>query len=189
MRRERRPNRRRRPTLARPQAHPALDSKSSPRITPGEGDVLLSPAYWHDVDPDLYRSYKAAGCRIVILVHDILPIVFDRFYRVPWRFAFKDGVIAAFSYADAFFCVSHYTQACLVEFGVRQKLAMPPMMVAYNGYEPLVSEEGRALMAGLGAPLQPRESSVREPFEEGPTPFLMVGSIEPKKGHTRSSVL
>jgi glycosyltransferase involved in cell wall biosynthesis len=118
-----------------------------------------------------------------VLVHDILPILFDRFYPAPWCYEFKANVIAAFSYVDAFFCVSDFTRAALMEFGTRQKQKIPPMMTAYNGFEPLVRrevletsefKENRSFLL--------RKHS-QEAFGGHFRPFIMVGTIEPKKGH------
>jgi glycosyltransferase involved in cell wall biosynthesis len=153
------------------------------RIDPRRGDVLFTPAYWHDVDPEIYRRIRAAGAKIVVLVHDLLPISFDRFYPAPWCHEFKENVKAAFSYADAFFCVSNSTRSALIEFGTRQRQKVPPVMTAYNGFDPLVEREV----------LKEAEFSKKEAFLlrteverafGGPfRPFIMVGSIEPKKGH------
>ena len=118
-----------------------------------------------------------------MLVHDLLPICFDRFYPAPWCYEFKENVKAAFSYADAFFCVSNSTRSALIEFGTRQKQKIPPVMTAYNGFDPLVERE-----ALEGAELDGKQSflqhvDVERAFGGAVRPFVMVGSIEPKKGH------
>ena len=146
----------------------------------GPGDLLFCPAYWHDVDPALYRGYAAAGATIVILVHDILPITFARFYNTPWCHEFKRNVLAAFSFADVFCTVSDYTRLGLTELGMREGMRPVPMMTAYNGFEPLVSA------AALDCPASPQQL----PQSPGmdivlglERYYVMVGSIEPKKGH------
>jgi alpha-1,2-rhamnosyltransferase len=153
------------------------------RIHPSPGDVLFAPAYWHDVDPEIYRNIRSAGTRVVVLVHDILPILFDRFYPAPWCDEFKAKVTAAFSYADAFFCVSNFTRSALIEFGTRQRQKLPPAMTTYNGFEPLVEREV------LDAPefKENRSFLLRKNFQKAfgshVPPFIMVGTIEPKKAH------
>src|SRR5215471_19374432 len=153
------------------------------RIYPRAGDVLFTPAYWHDVDPDIYRNVRAQGAKIVVLVHDILPIIFDRFYPAPWCYEFKANVTAAFTYADALFCVSEFTRSVLIEFGTRQKQRVPPVVTAYNGFEPLVERE-----IFETSEFKENESFLRRKHVDaafgGPLrPFIMIGSIEPKKGH------
>jgi glycosyltransferase involved in cell wall biosynthesis len=152
-------------------------------VEPRLGDVVLTPAYWHDVDPEIYRNIRAAGAKIVVLVHDLLPILFDRFYPAPWCYEFKENVKAAFGYADAFLCVSNSTRSALIEFGTRQKQKMPPIMTAYNGFDPLVERE--VLEGGHLVETQPSLKSMEiDSVFGGPVrPFVMVGSIEPKKGH------
>lgn len=148
-------------------------------IVPQPGDVMLCPAYWHDVDPEIYRGLKRAGVKVVILVHDILPVTHAEYYVSPWRDRFRDNLRAAFSYATAFLTVSSYTRQGLIEFGVRNKQPIPPAVTAYNGYEPLVaSPEGQAL---LEAPSS--RADVNKRFLGQVAPLIMVGSIEPKKGH------
>jgi glycosyltransferase involved in cell wall biosynthesis len=153
------------------------------RIDPRPGDIIFTPAYWHDVDPELYRTLRASGAKIVVLVHDLLPISLDRFYPAPWCYEFKENVQAAFTYADAFFCVSNYTRSSLIEFGNRQKQKVRPVMTAYNGYEPLVERDilRGAEFAEKGSFL--RRVGVERAFGDPVRPFVMVGSIEPKKGH------
>jgi glycosyltransferase involved in cell wall biosynthesis len=139
------------------------------------GDILFTPAYWHDIDPGIYRSIRTTGAQVVVLVHDLLPIIFDRFYPAPWCYEFKDKVTAACGYADAIFCVSDFTRSALIEFASRQKQKIPPLMTAYNGFEALADREM------LGSSLvRPRIEKV---FDGPLRPFLMVGTIEPKKGH------
>ena len=144
------------------------------RIECGPGDLLFCPAYWHDVDPTLYHSYVGAGAKVVILVHDVLPITFPFFYEAPWRCDFKRNVLAAFRYAHAFCTVSNYTRHGLAELAARERLPVVPLMTTYNGYEPFVP---------LGAVDLLSRSEVLEMVRELGRYYLMVGSIEPKKGH------
>ncbi len=150
-------------------------------FTPGAGDVLFAPAYWHDVDPATYRALRARGVDIIILVHDLLPITFGNFYPSPWKYLFKDNLRAAFGYASAFCCVSSLTRTTLLEFGHRNKLDPVPMMTAYNGFEPLVSDA--AAMEIRKAAHRPIMGNAKLFDAIRLNPLLMVGSVEPKKGH------
>jgi alpha-1,2-rhamnosyltransferase len=153
------------------------------RIRPRDGDVLFTPAYWHDIDPAIYRAIRSAGTKVVVLVHDILPILFDRFYPAPWCYEFKANVTAAFGYADAFFCVSDFTRSALIEFGVRQKQKVPATMIAYNGFEPLVGREVLEASEFKENRFFLLRKHRQEAFCGHFRPFIMVGTIEPKKGH------
>ena len=151
-------------------------------LVPRTGDVLFSPAYWHDVDPAIYLAIKQAGARIVILVHDILPIVFEKFYPTPWRYLFRERVAQTTSYADALFCVSDYTRDTLREFLTRQKRTLPALSTALNGFEPLVSEDGLSLIRASSAMPHLADTRIASIMRER-KPYIMVGSVEPKKGH------
>lgn len=144
------------------------------------GDLLFCPAYWHDVSPTKYQAIRANGAKIVILVHDILPIVFPRFYNHPWCDEFKRNVKAAFLYADAFCAVSVYTKNCLRELGFRERLPSVPIMTAYNGFDPLISAEA---LSELNGPRHLPDSTAISVIKALDSYYLMVGSIEPKKGH------
>lgn len=145
----------------------------------GRGDVMFCPAYWHDNTPEIYDDIKRTGCEIVILVHDLLPITFPDCYNYPWRDEFKRNIARSFSYTSAFFCVSNYTRTSLIEFMVRNRLPRLPMMTAYNGFEPLVppGHSATSLVQLCG------KADLSSLFGLGPNPLIMVGSIEPKKGH------
>lgn len=151
------------------------------QYTPQAGDLLFAPAYWHDVDSEIYESLRAKGMKVVILVHDLLPVMYENFYPSPWRYLFKENVCKAFGYASAFFCVSNLTKAALNEFGQRQKLQSVPVVTAYNGFEPLVADAiAEQIRQGTVRPIM---GSARFYAVTQMNPLLMVGSVEPKKGH------
>lgn len=152
------------------------------KIQPGAGDVLFSPAYWHDNDPQLYRGIKASGCKIAILVHDILPIAHKQFYQSPWRYRFSAAVLQALDHADRLYAVSDVTRRDLVDFAQRRGRTMPPIEVAHNGFQNLVSSTVVRRIREGKLPPRTSDPQVRRALA-GPAPLLMVGSVEPKKGH------
>ena len=164
----------------RPPARPPDPLTRSVLVTCGPGDLMFCPAYWHDVAPALYQSYSAAGAKVVILVHDILPVIFPRFYNAPWCYEFKRNVLAAFGFADAFCTVSDYTRHGLTELSLRERVRQVPMMTTYNGFEPLVSDQAQAWLSG---PRQLPDSPAIDIVRGLGRYYVMVGSIEPKKGH------
>jgi glycosyltransferase involved in cell wall biosynthesis len=151
------------------------------QMLPRQGDILFAPAYWHDVEPAIYAGLRAKGMIIVILVHDLLPIAFENFYPSPWRYIFKDNVRKAFGCASAFFCVSNFTKSMLLEFSHRQKIPPVPMMTAYNGFEPLVTDPVADQIRS--ADTKPLLGNARFYAILDLHPLIMVGSVEPKKGH------
>lgn len=142
-------------------------------ITLQKGDILFCPTYWHDVDPAIYRSIRAQGCTIVILVHDLLPIVLAQYYPYPWRDQFRMNLLQAFDYASAFICVSEMTRQTLIRFA-RDCGKAGNFATAHNGYQSVGTPQPTA-----------RSQQLDLLFESETHPLLMVGSIEPKKGHVR----
>ena len=146
-------------------------------IVAGQGDVLFCPAYWHDVDPKIYRGLKTDGVFIATLVHDLLPILFHHCYPTPWRDMFRINAVAATGYADVIFTVSAYTGRAVDELAARAGARRAPSVVAYNGFEPLIHD---------GLPLGTEyfaNQELKKILNEAGSPYIMVGSIEPKKAH------
>jgi len=159
------------------QVVPYLIERHYKRIVPRQGDILFSPAYWHDIDPMIYRHISASGCKIVILVHDILPILYPQYYHYPWREHFTQNLLATFSYADAHFAVSQFTRDCVVDFAKAHGVPTPSVGIAINGLDDLGALDSLSLEA------IPTSANLRDFLMDHPTFLMMVGSIEPKKGH------
>src|SRR5579875_1545389 len=70
------------------------------RYRSGPNDLIFSPAYWHDVEPETYQRLISGGAKLVILIHDILPIIFAEYYHSPWREVFRSRVAWAIRNAD-----------------------------------------------------------------------------------------
>jgi glycosyltransferase involved in cell wall biosynthesis len=143
------------------------------RIALQKGDILFCPSYWHDVDPAIYRRIHAQGCVIVVLVHDLLPITLAEYYQYPWREEFRTNLLQALDQASAFVCVSEVTRQALIKFA-RDCGKVGNVVTAHNGYQPIGTSEPT-----------PRSQRLDSLFESKRRPLLMVGSIEPKKGHAR----
>lgn len=157
-------------------------SASHHAIAAGEGDVLFCPAYWHDVPPAHYQRLKARGVRIVTLVHDILPVTHARFYESPWKEAFAENLTQAIRHSDALFAVSHFTAASIREFAARRGLGDVEVAVSHNGFDRLGGPAfGAEIAAGRFSPLVRRRAAYD--LLRDRAPFLMVGTLEPKKGH------
>lgn len=146
-----------------------------------EGDVLFCPAYWHDVDPTVFKRVQAAGARVVTLVHDILPVTHEKFYNSPWKYEFRRNLAAALRQSDMVMAISDYTATSLREFAARERLPAPDVWVAHNGVEGLVQEEcATAIREGAYIPVGFNKPEYGVFDQE---PYVMVGSVEPKKGH------
>ena len=146
------------------------------RISPRAGDIMFCPAYWHDMDPHIYRQARDHGCQIILLVHDILPILIPSYYATPWRDHFKNNIVRSFDYASAFLCISETTRRSLSDFAYSCKRD-GHFSTAHNGYQPL--------LGNIKSPGKKQRRALDPIFHDGPPPLFMVGTIEPKKGHSR----
>lgn len=153
------------------------DAGHQSEVNVSSNDIIFCPAYWHDVDPNIYRLASRKGAYVSTLVHDLLPISFKTCYNSPWRDDFKKNAVAAIGYSDAIFAVSHYTLECVKELALRSGSAMPYSQVAYNGFRPLPHLPAAEISSYLG------NVYIRRLIGELPSPLLMVGTIEPKKAH------
>lgn len=155
------------------------------KINISDGDILFCPGYWHDLPPDYYRLLKEKDVKIIFLVHDILPISHSKYYNYPWRHdVFLKNFIAACSYADVLCTVSKYTADSIVEFALRNKISLPPIVVTYNGYDALIDSNIINQINSGDLRIDFWNPVASQLFNnKNNKPFLMVGSIEPKKGH------
>jgi alpha-1,2-rhamnosyltransferase len=147
------------------------------------GDIVFYPAYWHDLDIKLLERLKARGAMIFILVHDILPITFAKFYKTPWREQFADNLLAAASIANGMLAVSNYTANAVMSFARENGVQLSGVRVIHNGFDPLVEDTALRDAIDAGSFRPPYSKREFHQFFRENQPYLMVGTIEPKKGH------
>jgi glycosyltransferase involved in cell wall biosynthesis len=136
-------------------------------------DILFSPAYWHDVPPENYANLRGRIKASYVLVHDIIPVSHPEMYRAPWRDHFRKNVGLALRNFTGVICISQYTADMIAQF-FPEEAAAARIVVCRNGLEPLAkidpaTDGATPRMVGLFSPQN--------------RPYLMVGTIEPKKGH------
>ena len=153
------------------------------KIEPQRGDAFFFPAYWHDLDPQLISKLRNDGAKVFILIHDILPITFAKFYQTPWRERFADNLLAAVRNADGLLAVSKYTADGVKEFARRKRASLDHVEVVHNGYDPLVEDDVLKAQIDRGDFHSALGRERHVDFFTKHQPYLMVGTIEPKKGH------
>ena len=138
------------------------------------GDVLLlADATW--MIPrwkPAVESAKAEGARVVPVVYDLLTSSHPQFFAPLFCAQFKRWLIEMIPLSDAVVCISHATAGALREFAAAEGLtdALPPI-----GVFPL----GTKLTPAASEP----RAEVATVFAKADRPFLMVGTIEPRKNH------
>ena len=146
----------------------------APPITFGDSDVLLlvdatwSVPGWRPA----VEAAKADGARVVPVIYDLLTWSHPQFFAPLFCAQFKRWLVEMIPLADACVCISHATADALRAFAAAEGLAgaLPPV-----GVFPL----GTKLTP---AATEPR-TEVAAIFDRAARPFLMVGTIEPRKNH------
>ncbi|WP_127088865.1 glycosyltransferase family 4 protein [Aquabacter cavernae] len=155
---------------------PALRRRAAARRPAGEalrlgpGDILFCPGYWHEMDAQVYRDAREQGADVVFVIHDILPVTLPTHYQYPWRREFDERLSASFGLVSQYYCISRQTLAEVATHAGWQGREVRAS-VAYNGFDPQPAPTGTDGPRGeVGAVLDR-------------APWLMVGTLEPKKGH------
>lgn len=139
-------------------------------ITPTADDVLFSPAYWHDQPPEHFQALRQKLGHMAVLIHDVIPASHPQYYKSPWREMFRDNAAKALTGFDSVFAISHYTANMLRQL-FPDEARQAQLAVCHNGLEPL--------------PLPATPPDCARHFDPALPPLLMVGTIEPKKGHVQ----
>ena len=160
-----------------------LLSSANPVIDIGSNDIVFFPAYWHDLNNKLLVDLKSTGAKLFVLVHDILPVRYKRFYQTPWREQFADNLLGACRVADGMLAVSHYTANDVLKFSEESGVHLNDVKVFHNSSDSLINDPQVIRSIGDGSYLSSFQSKKKHEFLLAENPYLMVGTIEPKKGH------
>lgn len=145
---------------------------SAIQFTPGDV-LILADATWNVQSwRPAVSSAKDMGASAVPIIYDLLPWSHAQFFAPLFCAQFKRWLAEMIPLADACVCISHATADALRQFAAAERLAdaLPPVGVFPLGTNltPTVSE--------------PRQE-VATVFRKADRPFLMVGTIEPRKNH------
>jgi glycosyltransferase involved in cell wall biosynthesis len=147
------------------------------------GDVLYSPDYFPDgvtaaAAQGLYAEWRRAGVEVNFLVHDLLPLLRPEFFPERSDQAHGRWLAAIAANADRLVCISHAvadeTMAWLDQAGNPQPVSLA---VLHHGADLAASVPSAGLPADSEATLAQLASAPM---------FLMVGTIEPRKGHLQA---
>lgn len=112
-------------------------------------------------DDRVLGRLRAEGVRVVVLIHDLIPITHPEYCRPGDDERHAARVRTALRHADQILVNSGYTRDELVAYARREGLRTPPVGVAYLGLEPIF--------------MQPPEPLPAAPY------FVHVGTIEARK--------
>jgi alpha-1,2-rhamnosyltransferase len=146
---------------------------------PTSSDMLLLPdAYW--TMPEIWRTverHRRAGAFVVTLVYDLIPITHPQFVGQKRSQKFRKYVENVVQHSDLIVAISQTVRDDVVRF---IETEMP------KGFEG-ACRDVRAFT--LGAEIGYSQGSVRPTIEtlfseqDRNTPYLMVGSFDPRKNH------
>lgn len=143
------------------------------------GDIYFMPDLHHMrviENAETYRAMRANGVSVNIMVHDLLPIQFPQFFPPAARETHARW-LRVVAEADRAICVSQAVADDLRSWfradGISPHASIE---VSRHGSDPLASESSRWLDTGDEALLLELERTHS---------FLMVGTVEPRKGHAQ----
>lgn len=163
---------------AHPEHEPAVD------INPG--DILYAPDYAPSVTIEaaragLYAEWRARGVSVNFLVHDLLPVLRPEFFPPGADVGHAAWLACIGAQADRLVCISaavaqeaHDWLADHLPAGT----ALPAFAVVHHG-----ADLGTPSVAA--APTTPDTAALLAQLAGAPS-FLMVGTIEPRKGHLQT---
>ncbi|WP_353400717.1 glycosyltransferase family 4 protein, partial [Duganella hordei] len=124
----------------------------------------------------LYAHWRARGVHVNFLVHDLLPVLRPEFFPSGAALTHGGWLACIAAQADRVICISDAVRQELRQWLRQQDAdAVPPKLA--------VLHHGADIGAAGGAPAAPNAELAR--FAELPS-FLMVGTIEPRKGHLQA---
>ena len=153
------------------------------KIDTGPGDILympdLNPAATASAHEDgLFLSLRERGVQISVLVHDLLPVTMPQHFPAGAPAMHNRWLEATTAFADRLICISAAVASDLSAWsGSRGSTALPPIVVNHHGADIAPGRSGTGLAR--------RARKILARLEQTPT-FLMVGTIEPRKGHLQA---
>ncbi|MFB9287006.1 glycosyltransferase [Pseudoduganella plicata] len=150
----------------------------------GHGDVFYAPDFFpgavtEAANTGLYARWRAAGVSVNFLIHDLLPVLRPDYFPPRTDTVFRHWLMAIVANADRLICISaavaDETRAWLGEHLPDRPL--PELAVVHHGADIDASRPSMGLPDDAPA--------VLADIAAVPS-FLMVGTIEPRKGHMQA---
>lgn len=156
----------------------SLGNETTILIQPCDSLFMLDSSWslYHEFIP-YFNLVRQAGGKIITNIYDLIPILFPETCHRVVLDVFDVWLNTAISHSDVLVCISRSVADDLIEYIETRKIDFPrPLDIAYYHL-------------GAEIPIDASESLTRREIYEviGSTNspvFIMVGTIEPRKGHT-----
>ncbi|MEX3640006.1 glycosyltransferase [Paraburkholderia sp. BR14320] len=154
-------------------------------VIPARGDALIALDLYSDgvaaaAGNGLYNYWRSAGAQIGFVVHDLLPVTRPEFFP-PWAHdTHKTWAATICANSDMLFCISEHVRKDVAQWLADHHASQarkPVLLVSHHGADVNASFPSSGLPDDAEATL--------EQMKLRPT-FLMVGTIEPRKGHLQA---
>jgi glycosyltransferase involved in cell wall biosynthesis len=166
--------------------HP--ESPDEIAIEPAEGDIFLSVDLAYNITPSLREElvrFRSHGVGVYFVVYDLIPLMYPEWFEGTNAWFEGNDYLKLFNYwfdcvseeGDGLVCISESVRKDVQAWIQRHPLkrSTPPQL----GYFHLGSDITESIPS-TGVPAQANEVLARL---KSSTTFLMVGTLEPRKGH------
>lgn len=147
------------------------------KISPKKGDVFLSleqAFIEHLAQGETFKEMKKKRCRVILTVYDLLPLQLPDCFPVEVKNIFEKWLISSSSFAE-FLCDSKSVEKDLTNFLVSKNCEILNSYWFYPGSDFLKQVSSSGITA--------TQTNYLKYIKKFKFNFLLVGTIEPRKGH------
>lgn len=147
------------------------------KISPKKGDVFLSleQAFVEHLSQEkTFREMKREGCRVILTVYDLLPLQLPQCFPPEVEEIFEKWLSVTSNFAE-YLCDSRTVEKDLIDFLSEKKLKLNNSYWFYPGSNFVQNVSTSGITA--------QQSLYLRNLKKFKYNFLMVGTIEPRKGH------
>ncbi|WP_052191127.1 glycosyltransferase family 1 protein [Luteibacter sp. 9133] len=123
----------------------------------------------------LLQTWRRAGVKMHFIVHDLLPLILPDTFHSQTQQSFSNWIRTITGLADSLHCVSRSTATDLQAWLEDHGPLLPPKVTAFG----LGADVGPTLVGGSLSP------GLEKALASRPS-LLMVGTLEPRKGHAQA---
>ena len=127
----------------------------------------------------MYQRIMASGTRVYFVVYDLLPVLMPQFFKANTHKSFEQW-LRVVGCGDGLVCISKAVADDFVQWFKAKDVVLPPCFLVdffHLGADIAASEPTRGIPEDSGKVLSILSIN---------TSFLMVGTVEPRKGHAQT---